>query len=215
MKGGKMNYSCDFSEAQLVTLVGHQLSNFFPLEDREKGLLKESIFTVLDRSYYCFQNIDNKYMKRGVFSPFHSGQWLIFLYFYSNVISPENKILADKLYYLNKIMNGIDIYHEVKLSNVFFFEHPLGSVFGRAQYGDFFIAMQGCTVGGNRNRTTGEIIYPVIGEHVTMLSNSKIIGATKIGNNVTLAANTYIKDVEIPNNATVFGVSPNITIKFL
>lgn len=189
--------------------------NFFPLNENEKLLLTDNIQSVIQKSYFCFQNIDNKYFQRGVFSPFHSGQWTIFLYFFSHIISNTDKTLADKIYYLNKIMNGLDIYPEVCLPDIFFFEHPLGSVFGRAQYGDFFIAMQGCTVGGNRDRTTGEIKYPVIGEHVTMLSNSKIIGDAKIGNNVTVAANTYIKDVEIPNNATVFGVSPNTTIKFL
>lgn len=210
-----MNYSCDFSEAQLVTLVEHQLSNFFPVEDREKILLMESVFSVLDRSYHCFLNIDNKYMKRGVFSPFHSGQWTIFLYYFSHTISPLDKTLADKLYYLNKIMNGLDVYHEVCLPDIFYLEHPLGTILGRARYGNYFIAMQGCTVGGNRDRATGVIMYPVIGEHVTLLSNSKVIGNSKIGNNVTIAANAYIKDTDIPDNATVFGNTPNLIIKFL
>jgi len=119
------------------------------------------------------------------------------------------------LYYLNKIMNGIDVYHEVNLPDIFYFEHPLGSIFGRAQYGSHFIAMQGCTVGGNRDRKTGLIMYPTIGKHVTMLSNSKIIGNSKIGNNVTLAANSYVKDLDIPDNSTVFGISPNNIIKFI
>ncbi len=211
----KMNYTCDFSEDQLVSIVEHQLLNFFPIKEAEKELLKEHISFVIDKSHHCFQNIENKYMQSGVFSPFHSGQWLIFLYYYSNKLSSVNKTLADKLYYLNKIMNGIDIFHEVNLPDVFYFEHPLGSIFGRGHYGNYFSAMQGCTVGGNRDRLTGKIIYPVIGEHVQMFSNSKIIGNSKIGNNVKIAANTYVKDMDIPDNATVFGMSPNITIKFL
>lgn len=210
-----MNYICNFSEKQLVSILEHQLSSFFPIEEEEIHLLKEYISSVLNKSYHCFQNIDNKYMQSGIFSPFHSGQWLIFLYYYSNRLSSVNKTLADKLYYLNKIMNGIDVFHEVNLPDVFYFEHPLGSVFGRAQYGNFFTAMQGCTIGGNRDRITGEIMYPILGNHVTMLSNSKIIGKSTIGNNVTIAANSYIKDMVIPNNATVFGISPNITIKYL
>lgn len=196
-------------------MLEHQLANFFPITEEEITILRDYISPILKRCYHCYQNIDNKYMQRGVFSPFHSGQWLIFLYYYSNAVSAISPNLADKIYYLNKIMNGIDVYHEVKLPDVFYFEHPLGSIFGRANYGNHFIAMQGCTVGGNRDRSTGAIMYPTLGNHVTMLSNSKIIGKSKIGNNVVIAANTYVKDIEIPDNATVFGISPNITIKFL
>ncbi|MDC2625262.1 serine O-acetyltransferase [Bacteroides ovatus] len=112
-------------------------------------------------------------------------------------------------------MHSIDIYHAVNLPDVFFLEHPVGSVFGRAEYGTNFFAMQNCTVGGNRDRKTGELFYPVIGDNVKMYSGSKIIGKSKIGNNVTLAANTYVKDIEIPDGATVFGQSPNLVVKFL
>ena len=188
---------------------------FFPLEENEKLLLTDTIHSVIQKSYFCFQNIDNKYFQNRKFSPFHSGQWTIFLYFFSHRISSTNKILADKIYYLNKIMNGLDIYHEVCLPDIFYLEHPLGSIFCRAQYGNFFTAMQGCTIGGNKNRLTGEIHYPILGTHVTMLSNSKIIGNSKIGNHVTIAANAYVKDMNIPDNATVFGSYPDITIKFL
>jgi serine O-acetyltransferase len=46
-----------------------------------------------------------------------------------------------------------------------------------------------------------------------MLSNSKIIGDSNIGDNVIIAANTYIKDTNIPNNSIVFGSSPNLVLK--
>ena len=120
-----MKYTCNFSESQLVSMVEHQLANFFPINEEENTILKENISPILKRCYHCYQNIDNKYMQRGVFSPFHSGQWLIFLYYYSNAVSAISPNLADKIYYLNKIMNGIDVYHEVKLPDVFYFEHPL------------------------------------------------------------------------------------------
>ena len=55
--------------------------------------------------------------------------------------------------------------------------------------------------------------YPEIGKHVVMYSNSKILGESKIGNNVIISANTYIKDEIIPSNCLVFGNSPNLIIK--
>jgi serine O-acetyltransferase len=95
----------------------------------------------------------------------------------------------------------------VELPESFFFEHPLGMVLGRAKYGDEFFAMQGCTVGGNKMK------YPEIGKNVKMYSNSKILGKAIIGDNVLIAANTYIKGESIPSNSIVFGQSPNLIIK--
>lgn len=110
-------------------------------------------------------------------------------------------------------MNGCEIYHEVNLPTHFFFEHPVGTVLGRASYGDNFFAMHHCTVGSNRNKVTGKFDYPVIGANVKMYSGSKIIGRCIVGNNVSLGANAYIKDMTIPDGAMVFGSYPNAIIK--
>ena len=107
-------------------------------------------------------------------------------------------------------MNGIDIYHEVEIPDVMFMEHPLGTILGRAKYQSGLEIYQGCTIGGNSKEE-----YPIIGKNFKMYSNSKILGRCHVGDNVTLAANTYIIDADIPDNATVFGQSPNLTIKFL
>lgn len=206
---------CDYEEEKLIDLLIKRLENFFLLSEEERIEIKNFHPYVLDKLKTCFEGIDNKYFKRNekiFFSPNHSGQYLIYLYFYSNVFSSigitGNK-LKDKIYYLNKILHSVDIYAEVKLPSVFFFEHPLGLVLGRAIYGNNFFAMQGCTVGGNKGK------YPIIGENVKMFSNSKIIGNSIIGDNVWLSANSYIKDEDIPNQSIVFGSSPNLIIKQL
>lgn len=199
----------------IIEQVIRQLSNFWSISDDDINMIIKYENEVLNRCEYCFQRVDNKYFRLEV-NLTHSGQWLLFFYYFSNTLSHNGQTaLADKFYYLNKVMHSIDIYHAVNLPDVFFLEHPVGSVFGRAEYGTNFFAMQNCTVGGNRDRKTGELFYPVIGDNVKMYSGSKIIGKSKIGNNVTLAANTYVKDIEIPDGATVFGQSPNLVIKFL
>lgn len=83
---------------------------------------------------------------------------------------------------------------------------------GRAEYGNHFFFYQGCTVGGNKHN--GELFYLTIGNDVIMYSNSKILGDSHIGNNVGLAANTYVMNETIPNNCIVFGQSPNLIIKY-
>ncbi len=198
---------------ELIDLTIRQLSNFWPVTRDEEELLNEYMNATIDKCRYCIQNITNKHFN-GEINPLHSGQWCIFLYFLSNTLSSAtHKKLADKVYYLNKVMHSIDIYHEVNLPRVFFLEHPVGSVFGRAKYGENFFAMQNCTVGGNVNKNSGNIDYPIIGNNVKMYSGSKIIGKSIIGDNVTIAANTYIKDAEIPDGAIVFGQSPDLIIK--
>lgn len=120
-------------------------------------------------------------------------------------------MFADRVYYLNKIMHSNDWYPAIELPVHFLAEHPLGTVLGRANYGDYFFVYQGCTVGGNRRK--GKLCYPIIGEHVLMYSNSSILGDCKIGNNVIIAAGTKIINESIPDNSIVFGQSPELTIK--
>lgn len=104
------------------------------------------------------------------------------------------------------MLNGVDLYYQVNLPKIFGAEHPLGTVLGKAEYGNKLFVYQGVTVGGNKMK------YPKIGENVTMYSNSKILGNAVIGNNVAVSANTYIKGEKIPNNCLVFGTSPNLVI---
>lgn len=209
------------SKEEIEQLLYRQLSNFFPISEKEQAILHEAQPQALARCEKCFNEVDNKYYHKeseAFFSPFHSGQWLIYLLYLANTISlcltkfnigEGEKLLADKIYYLNKIMNGVDIYHEVEIPDVMFFEHPVGSVLGRAKYQNGLMIYQNCTIGGNKG------YYPILGKNFHMMSGSKILGKSIIGDNVTLAANTYVKDTNIPSGATVFGSSPNLIIKFL
>ncbi|WP_276499334.1 hypothetical protein [Pontibacter litorisediminis] len=86
-------------------------------------------------------------------------------------------------------------------------DHPVGSVIGRAMYGNNFSFSQNCTVGNNKG------VFPAIGQNCAMLSNSKIFGKSKIGDNCIIAANAYIKDQDVPDNTLVFGCSPNLVMK--
>lgn len=206
------NLQCDLSVPQLEEILIRRLENFFFIEDEEKYIINKYHYNVLNKVAHCFLKVDNKYFikdGRPYFSYIHSGQYLIYLYFFSKEFANFGHPLKEKLYYLNKVMHSVDIYCEVELPKVFFFEHPIGMVLGRAIYGDNFFAMQGCTVGGNKGK------YPIIGKNVKMFSNSKIIGKSIIGDNVWVAANAYIKDTDIPSNSIVFGQSPNLIIKGL
>lgn len=158
-----------------------------------------------------FSKIKNKYFndadKNPIYNPNHSTQKLITLYKLSNAIIYNNRELGEKIYYLNKILNSCDIYPEVQLPNIFFAEHPVGSVLERATYGNFFVFQQNCTVGGNKGK------YPKIGSNVRLFSGAMILGNSEIENNVLVSAGTIIKDDDIPSFSVVYGSSPNLIIK--
>lgn len=215
---------CALSREEILALLIRQLGNFFPVDDREQRILAAVFPATLARCEHCFLSVPNKYFQRqgqAYFSPFHSVQWLTFLCYLAHTVSmketdgdfdvPVCKQLADKVYYLNKIMNSVDIYHEVQLPGVMSFEHPLGTVIGRAKLSDGLFVYQGCTIGGNIK--DGRLDYPVIGKNFRMYSNSKILGRCTVGDNVTLAANTYVINADIASDSIVFGQSPNLIIK--
>ena len=148
------------------------------------------------------------------FSPYISVHWMIFLYRLSHVLFIRNKstpIEADQVYYLNKIMHGNDWFYAIELPVHFLCEHPLGSILGRAKYGDYLFVYQGTTVGGNWS--SGTLYYTTIGDNVTLYANSTVLGKSIIGNNVLISSGTYLINETIPDNCIVFGRSPEIIVK--
>lgn len=201
------------SKNKLINIVMHQLKNVIYFNKfKENTLLKKGVNIALEKIEYCFSFSRNKYFFKNnnvFFNPFHSGQYTIFLYYLSNVIFKiyNNDYLADRIYYLNKTLNSIDLFYEIELPDIFMLDHPVGSVMGRAKYSNFFTFVQNCTVGQNKG------IYPTIGKNVTLFLGVTIIGNSKIGENCFISAKTYIKDQDIPCNSIVFGTSPNLIIK--
>lgn len=194
-------------------LVVHQLNNYWPSNEKVElyDYVKQALHD-MDVNYSAAVN-KRLYNDEGiVFNPNFSITWMIFLYRLSHRLFVDGKQeYADRVYYLNKIMHSNDWYHAIELPEHFLAEHPLGTVLGRAQYGDYFFVYQGCTVGGNRKN--GKLNYPKIGKNVIMYANSTILGDCNIGNNVVISANSYLINEEVPDNCIVFGSSPNIVIK--
>lgn len=197
--------------SEIESLLIRQLDNMFGLCEEDKIIIKEAMEGGVKRLERCFAKNPNKYYHQNnetYFNPFHSGQYNVFLYLMSNEIwKAGNSLLADKVYYLNKVLNANDLFYEVELPEYFCCDHPVGSVMGRAKYGSGFRFTQCCTVGNNHG------IYPEIGNNVRMCAYSSIIGDCHIGDNVTLGAHAAVKDENIPANSLVFGQSPNLIIK--
>lgn len=196
----------------LQSHVETQIKNIFAydifLDYESVQLANQKVQDVLRRS--CNRYIETQKTNDACFSVFNTCHYCIFIYFLSNIIYKRDKngTNAEKLYYLNKVLNCVDIFYEIELPNLFYVEHPVGSIIGRAKkIGDYFFFHQGCTVGENFGS------FPTIGKNVTMFADSKILGNSVIGDNVILSANSYVINETIPDNSIVFGQSPNLIIK--
>ena len=204
----------ELPEPRLRDLLIRQLSSLYFISDEEVEVLEDVLPEALRRCEACFSHVRNKYYsgERGHtrLDPLHGCYHAYLLYMLSRCIHLRGgsaSALCDKLYGLLKMMASVDLFYQVELPAIFTFDHPLGTVMGRAQYSNYFSFSQGCTVGNNH----GE--YPSFGKSVFMLSNSKVLGGCKIGSHVIISANTYIKDTDIPSGSIVFGQSPNLVIK--
>ena len=191
-----------------------QLYNFWPQIDEKivLSVIPEAIETIL-RNY---EGLPDKRFFDGkdvFFSPLISVQWMNFLYRVSHALYKKygSCQAADQIYYLNKIMHSNDWFYAIDLPTHFHCEHPIGSVLGRANYGDYFFVYQGTTVGGNRNK--GVLSYPTIGSNVILFANATILGNSIIGDNVVVSAGTQIINEMIPSNCIVFGKTPKLIIK--
>jgi len=188
-------------------------NNFGPLSSAERETLEESIAPALRLLHRNFSMINNQYYcvdGQVQFNPFHSGIYCIFIHFVTRIVFEANDQetnLCDKLFYLNRIMHAVDIFYASGLPNIFFVEHPLGSCMGRANYSDYFLFHQGCTVGGRRNE------HPSLGKRIVMFAGAKILGRSRVGDNTVLSANACVSNQDVPGNCIVFGSSPALVFK--
>jgi serine O-acetyltransferase len=198
---------------RLTGYVTAQLSAVSPDVVVSASALLPYVDAALERVEYCFSRLNVKRFAQGGevrFNHLHTDQYSMFLYLLSNTIyrtggSPD---LAAKVYGLNKMLHAIDVFYEVALPDVFGFQHPVGTVLGRATYGNYFFVYQRCSIGSNMDGRA-----PILGEGVVMFGGSAIIGDCTIGRNCWLSFGALVMDTSVPANSVVFGQSPHQVAK--
>jgi serine O-acetyltransferase len=189
----------------LCNLIINQTDAAFP-DGRPLAfdVLKKSAAFALQRLEHCFSAIDNKYFfdgKQVIFDHLHGDQYAAWLYLVSNQLYQDGAPTSwsKKLFLLNKMMHGCDIFYEVELPSIFLLVHPIGTVLGRGIYQDYFIAYQRCGIGSNHD------VYPRLGQHVTLRPGSAVLGNCLIGDNVAIATESLVLDYSVPTNSIYFG----------
>lgn len=161
----------------------------------------------LERVEHCFSRIQRKYYNEHGsvrFDHLNSDHMAAYLYLLANTIWRETQddALPVRLFYLNKIMHGLDLFYSVQLPAVFLLVHPVGTVLGNARYGEEFVVYQNCTVGADGTA------YPSFGTGTILYARSAVIGRCQLGDDVVLAANSQIVNTDVPANTVVTGQYP-------
>jgi serine O-acetyltransferase len=193
----------------LKDYVINQLNNFFPDKKKiRKSTIEPEFKRAYERSLNCFKNIKTKYFDEHKNIFLNSDKYVIFLYYLSFELYKSKKYsFAEKVYYLNKVLNGIDLFYEVIMPDVFYLVHPVGTVLGRAKYENFFVAYQNCTVGSNKKK------FPTIGKNVTMRPGSSILGNSKIYSNCEISVNSTLLDYNLKMNSIYIGTPKKFSTK--
>lgn len=204
-EGVDMKVRASLSEAEMAAYVTRQINSIFPdghhlTVDDVRSVLPEA----LARLEHCFSYVQNKYFFDGetaIFNHLHGDQYAMWLYILSNELYRQgaDASLCSKLFLLNKSLHACDIFYEVSLPSVFLLVHPLGTVLGRANYSDFFVAYQRCGVGSNHD------IFPTFGEYVTLRPGSSVLGNSTVGKNCQIAAEALVIDRDIDDDTIVMG----------
>ena len=198
------------SSDALLNYVGRQLDHFFPdgNDKAELPALQAGMEAALRRLERCIGEV--RMWTPGRFDHLHSSQYTTFLYYLANTLwrAGAERALCNKLFGLNKALNGIDLFYEIELPEVFFIGHSVGIVLAKATYGNRLVLYQNSTVGKNHGEA------PVLGDGVVMYAGTAIIGRCEIRAGTVISQGTRIVDRSTPGNCMVFpGEAGGLVVK--
>ncbi len=112
---------------------------------------------------------------------------------------------------------GIDIHPAAKIDVPFFIDHGTGIVIGETTIiGKRAVLYQGVTLGAISVTHAPDIHgvkrHPTIGNNVTIYANATILGDIKVGDDVIVGSNTYIRE-DIPAHTTVKNPKPELIMR--
>lgn len=189
----------DCNGRAISNYVLKQLGVIIPDDFRYGDFFYNSIVIALEKTNYCLSRIKTTSDKR--FDYLVSWQYATFLYFLSRALWVEFGAGAEatRVFLLNKAVNGLDLYYEIELGNVFFLSHTSAIVFAKAIYGERCVFHQGCTIGRQ-----GES-RPVIEDGVVLYPGAQIIGRSHVRENTVISAGVSLVNCSTPGNCFVFG----------
>jgi serine O-acetyltransferase len=134
------------------------------------------------------------------FNVLQSSQHTIYLYFLANTIFRQagDTAAATRLFLMNKAFNGIDLFYEIEMPEVFYIGHSVGIVLAKATYGNYLVLYQNSTVGRHKDQ------IPVIGDRVVLYPNTAVIGRSVVESDCVVSQGTSIINKHVPAGQMAF-----------
>lgn len=182
----------------LTSYVNKQLTNIFPDGFDSTPIIAAHIDDALNMTNTCVASLKNWALNG--FDYKISWQYATFLYFLSNIIWKKtgNSEVPVRLFLLNKAINSLELFYEIELPPKFFLSHTPGLVFAKAEYSNFCVFHQNCTVGRSKEDR------PILEEGVILYPNSMVIGKCLIRGNTVISPGTAVINTDTPGNCFVF-----------
>jgi serine O-acetyltransferase len=128
-----------------------------------------------------------------------SWEGALLLYYLARALRHVGELrLATRVFLVNKALHGIDLFPDIEMPAHFLIGHTVGMVFAKADYGEWCIFHQGCTVGRLLDAR------PTLANGVVMYPNSSIIGRCNVGPNTVLSAGVQLINTDTPGDCIVF-----------
>lgn len=113
---------------------------------------------------------------------------------------------------------GIDIHPAAQIGEYFCIDHGTGVVIGETTIiGNHVVLYQGVTLGAKnfhfdkQGMPINEPRHPILEDHVTVYSNTSILGRVRIGHDTVIGGNVWLT-VDVPANSTVLQSTPEVKI---
>lgn len=134
------------------------------------------------------------------FNVLQSSQHCIYLYYLANSIWTQSGDTAapTRLFLMNKAFNGIDLFYEIGMPEVFYIGHSVGIVLAKATYGNHLVLYQNSTVGRHKDQ------IPVLGDRVVLYPNTAVIGRSVVEDDAVVSQGTSVINKRVPKGKIAF-----------
>lgn len=107
---------------------------------------------------------------------------------------------------INFHLFGIEVSPRCEIGSGLYLPHTHGTVIGAWTIGENAVIYQGVTIGAKSlSLEYTERVRPVLGNDVLIGAGAKVIGGIKLGNNVSVGANSVVTK-NVPDGLTVVGI---------
>ncbi|HEY3696550.1 hypothetical protein [Phenylobacterium sp.] len=190
----------DHTRESLADYTAAQCANLIP--DGKSAAFRACVAAHLDEALERLHRCINACApwRPDQFNVLQSSQYCIYLYYLSNTIwrRSGDASAATRLFLMNKALNGIDLFYEIAMPEVFYIGHSVGIVLAKATYGNFLVLYQNVNVG----RHIADI--PVIGDRVILYPNSSVVGASVVEDGCVLSQGVRVINRRTPAGSMVF-----------